>query len=120
VRLRAIGRLRDAAVAPLAGRMMALLELTTRLPRRVWYGADPAGHDTRVGSRLHAAIPASAWLIVDRGFTDCAQWAALSTRDVTWLTRAKTNLKYDVERVFVHTPSVQERCQDPGDCLPFY
>ncbi len=35
VRLRKIGLLREAAVAPLAGRMMALLDLTTRLPRRV-------------------------------------------------------------------------------------
>ena len=47
VRLRKIGLLREAAVAPLAGRMMALLDLTTRLPRRVWYDAYPAGHDTR-------------------------------------------------------------------------
>jgi len=109
VLLRKIGLLREAAVAPLAGRMMALLDLATRLPRRVWYDADPAGHDTRFWSRLHAALPAGALLIVDRGFTDFAQWAALSARGVTWLTRAKTNLKYEVERVFVHTSSVRDR-----------
>ncbi|WP_213379669.1 hypothetical protein [Allochromatium tepidum] len=39
---RKLGWLREAPVAPLAGRMMALLDLTTRLPRRVWYDADPA------------------------------------------------------------------------------
>ena len=65
-----LGLLRDADVAPLAGRMMALLDLATRLPRRVWYDANPAGHDTRFWSRLHAAIPVDALLIVDRGFTD--------------------------------------------------
>jgi hypothetical protein len=89
--------------------MMALLDLTTRLPRRVWYDADPAGHDTRFWSRLHAAIPTGALLIVDRGFTDFAQWAALNARGVTWLTRAKANLKYEVERVLVHTSSLQDR-----------
>jgi hypothetical protein len=107
--LRKIGLLREAAAAPLAGRMMALLDLTTRLPRRVWYDADPAGHDTRFWSRLHTAIPAGALLIVDRGFTDFAQWAALSARGITWLTRAKANLKYEVDQVLVHTSSVQDR-----------
>ena len=109
VLLRQIGLLREAAVAPLAGRMMALLDLTTRLPRRVWYDADPAGHDARFWSRLHTAIPAGALLIIDRGFTDFVQWAALSARDVTWLTRAKSNLKYEVAQVLVHTSSVQDR-----------
>jgi hypothetical protein len=109
VLLRKIGLLQDAVEAPLAGRMMALLDLTTRLPRRVWYDADPAGHDTRFWSRRHAAIPAGALLIVDRGFTDFAQWAALSAQGITWLTRAKTNLKYEVERTFVHTDSVRDR-----------
>ncbi len=109
VLLRQIGLLREAAVAPLAGRMMVLLDLTTRLPRRVWYDADPAGHDTRFWSRLQAAIPAGALLIMDRGFTDFAHWAALSARGVTWLTRAKANLKYEVEHVLVHTSSAQDR-----------
>ena len=109
VLLRKIGWLQEAAVAPLAGRLMALLDLTTRLPRRVWYDADPAGHDTRFWSRLHAAIPAGALLIMDRGFTDFAQWAALSARGVTWLTRAKANLKYEVDQVLVHTASLQDR-----------
>ncbi|MBK1649853.1 transposase [Rhabdochromatium marinum] len=104
VLLRKVGLLRKAAVPPLAGRMMARLDLTTRLPQRVWYDADPAGHDTRFWSRLHTAIPTGALLIVDRAFTDFAQWAALSGRGVTWLTRAKSNLKYEVDQLFVHTP----------------
>jgi hypothetical protein len=109
VLLRKIGWWREAPVAPLAGRMMALLDLSTRLPRRVWYDADPAGHDTRFWSRLHTAIPAGALLIMDRAFTDFAQWAALSARGVIWLTRAKSNLKYEVEQVWVHTSSLQDR-----------
>ncbi|MBK1650579.1 transposase, partial [Rhabdochromatium marinum] len=48
-------------------------------------------------------------LIVDRAFTDFAQWAALSGRGVTWLTRAKSNLKYEVDQLFVHTSSLRDR-----------
>jgi hypothetical protein len=69
----------------------------------VWYDADPAGQDMRFWSRLHAAIPTGTLLIVERGYTDVAQWAALRARSVTWLTRAKSNLKDAVDRVFVHT-----------------
>lgn len=61
---------------------VARLDLTTRLPRRVWYDADPGGHDTRFWLRLHTAIPAGALLIMDHAFTDFAQWAALSARGV--------------------------------------
>ncbi|MBK1725383.1 hypothetical protein CKO23_25140, partial [Thiocystis violacea] len=52
--LRKVGLLRGGDVAPLAGRMMALLDLTTRLPRRVWYDADPAGLPTAHAAALYA------------------------------------------------------------------
>ena len=51
VLLRKIGVLQDAVKTPLAGRMMALLDLASRLPRRVWYDADPNGHDARFWER---------------------------------------------------------------------
>ena len=107
--LRKIGLLRDAVKAPLAGRMMALLDLASRLPRRVWYDADPHGHDTRFWERLLVAIPTGALVIFDMGFTDFAPWATLTARGVTWLTRAKKNLKYEVVRVLVHTSTVRDR-----------
>ena len=91
--LRKIGLLQEAAKNPLAGRMMALLDLASRLPRRVWYDPDPQGHDSRFWDRLLAAIPAGALVIFDLGFTDFARWATLNARGVTWLTRAKKNLK---------------------------
>ena len=107
--VRKIGLLRDAAQAPLAGRIMALLDLASRLPRQVWYDADAQGHDSRFWERLLAAIPTGALVIFDMGFTDFARWATLTARGVTWLTRAKKNLKYEVERVLVHTSAVQDR-----------
>ncbi|MFZ1831036.1 MAG: IS4 family transposase [Candidatus Competibacteraceae bacterium] len=109
VLLRRIGLLRDAVKAPLAGRMMAVLDLASRLPRRVWYDADPHGHDARFWDRLVAAIPTGALVVFDLGFTDFARWATLTARGVTWLTRAKKNLKYEVAQVLVHTSAVRDR-----------
>lgn len=107
--LRKIGLLRDAAQAPLAGQMLALLDLAARLPWRVWYEADPKAHDARFWDRLVAAIPTDALVVFDLGFTDFARFAALTRRGVTWLTRAKTNLVYEVEQVLVHTSAVRDR-----------
>jgi hypothetical protein len=107
--LRKIGLLRDAVKAPLAGRMMALLDLASRLPRRVWYDADPNGHDARFWDRLVAGIPTGALVLFDLGFTDFARWATLTARGVTWLTRAKKNLKYEVVQVLVQTSTVRDR-----------
>jgi hypothetical protein len=115
VLLRKIGLLQEALKAPLAGRMMALLDLASRLPRRVWYDPDPQGHDSRFWDRLLAAIPSGALGIFDMGFTDFARWATLNARGVTWLTRAKKNLKYEVVNVLVHTPRIQDRIVWIGD-----
>ena len=109
VLLRKVGLLQDALKAPLAGRMMALLDLASRLPRRVWYDADPNGHDARFGERLLSGIPTGALVIFDLGFTDFARWATLTARGVTWLTRAKKNLKYEVVKVLVQTSTVRDR-----------
>lgn len=106
--LRRIGLLREAVKAPLAGRMLALLDLAARLPRRVWYEADPQAHDARFWDRLVAALPTGALVMFDLGFTDFGRFAALTARGITWLTRAKTNLVYEVEQVWVHTAAVRD------------
>ena len=109
VLLRKIGLLRDAVPAPLAGRMLAVLDVASRLPRQVWYDADPHGHDARFWDRWLSVVPSGALVLFDMGFTDFARWATLTARNVTWLTRAKKNLKYEVVKVLVHTPMVQDR-----------
>ena len=54
-------------------------------------------------------------MIFDRASPIFARWATLTARNVTWLTRAKKNLKYDVVKVLVHTASVQDRIIGIGE-----
>lgn len=56
-----------------------------------------------------AALPTGALVRFDPGFTDFARWATLTARGVTWLTRARKNLKYAVVKVLVQTATVQDR-----------
>jgi hypothetical protein len=64
--LRKVGLLRDVETNPLAGRMTALLDLCSRLPRHIWYEEDAQAHDQRFWPRNRrcsrlAACSSSIW-----------------------------------------------------------
>jgi len=106
--MRKVGLLRDRPDRPLAGRMAALLDLCSRLPRQVWYEADPKAHDQRWWPTLLAALPAGALFVFDLGWTNFRMFAELTLAQVTFVTRAKANLAYRVERVLRRTAAVHE------------
>jgi hypothetical protein len=95
--VRKVGLLRGAWVNPLAGRMTALLDLCSRLPCHVWYDPDPEVHDQRFWQRIVAVLQAGALLIFDLGYTNFKVFAQLTAAQVTFITRAKSNLSYQVE-----------------------
>ena len=107
--LRKIGLLREALVNPLAGRMMALLELGSRLPRQVWYTPDPTLHDQGFWPEILAAVQAGTLLIFDLGYTNFHVFAQLTTASATFVTRAKRNLAYQVIQTFRQTAQVHDR-----------
>jgi hypothetical protein len=86
--LRKVGLLQEAATHPLAGRMTALLEWTSRLPWQVWYESDPQAHD----QRCWPCCGPVCWLFVDLGYTNFSVFAQRTQAQVTFLTRAKSNL----------------------------
>lgn len=110
--MRQVGLLRDAVAngaSPLAGRMTALLDLCSRLPREVWYEEDPQAHDQRFWPRVLAALPQGALVLFDLGYTNFQRFSELTARGITWITRAKRNLVYEVERVLLQTPQARDR-----------
>jgi hypothetical protein len=107
--VRKVGLLREARVNPLAGRMMALLELGSRLPRQLWYTPDPDTHDQGFWPEILAALQAGALLIFDLGYTNFHVFTQLTTADVTFITRAKRNLAYQVIQTFRQTAQVHDR-----------
>jgi len=107
--LRKVGLLRDALLYPLAGRITGLLDLCSRLPFQVWYERDAQAHDQRFWPRILGALQVGALLIFDLGYTNFEQFATLTQRGITFITRAKTNLVYTVERVLIQTPTVRDR-----------
>lgn len=106
--LRRVGLLRDEAKHPLGGRMTALLDLASRLPLRIWYDADASAHDSRTWPEILAAVTADTLLIFDLGFIDFSIFAQLTVQSVAFITRAKSNLAYQVETVLQRTAAVHE------------
>lgn len=106
--LRKVGLLRDAETNPLAGRMTALLDLASRLPRHVWYEQDAEAHDQRFWPRILEALKDGSLLIFDLGYTNFGIYRQLTAMSVTFITRAKSNLAYQVERDLRRTAQVHD------------
>lgn len=101
-----VGLLREAETHPLAGRMTALLDLCSRLPRQIWFEPDAQAHDQRFWPQILNVLEAGSLLIFDLGYTNFGVFAELTQAQVTWITRAKSNLVYKVERSLWRTPAV--------------
>jgi hypothetical protein len=106
--LRKVGLLRDRPDQPLAGRMAALLDLGSRLPRTLWYADDPQAHDQRWWMQLLAALPTGALLVFDLGWTNFARFAELTGAEVTFVTRAKRNLAFTLVQSLHQTAQVHD------------
>jgi len=108
VLLRKVGLLRQREDAPLAGRMTGLLDVGNRLPQALWYEPDAAASDQRCWPRILAALPAGALLLFDLGYTNFALFTQLTAAQVTFVTRAKSNLAYEVVQWFTQTAQVRD------------
>jgi len=107
--LRKVGLLRAEATNPLAGRMLAILDILTRLPTQVWYEEDDQAHDQSFLAKVRSHLPQGSLLIFDLGFTNFSFFRQLSEQGVFFITRAKSNLAFQVERVWLKTAVVHDQ-----------
>lgn len=107
--IRKMGLLKDLESHPLAGKITAVLNVCTRLPLHVWYEANPKAHDQSFWLLIMAVLKPGTLVLFDMGYTNFAVFRQLTTQGVTFLTRAKTNLAYEVEQVFQRHAAVHDR-----------
>ena len=106
--IRKTGLLKDLPQNPLAGKITGLLNLCSRLPSRLWYEADPKTHDQRFWPQILSALQAGTLLIFDLGYTNFGIFAQLTLAQVTFITRAKSNLVYSLEQRLVQSAAVRD------------
>lgn len=97
--VRRVGLLRDLPDHPLAGRMMGLLDVTSRLPVHLWYTEDDQTHDQRFWEQILPVLKPNTLLLLDLGFTNYKAYAQLTAQQVTFITRCKSNAAYQVKQV---------------------
>ena len=106
--VRKIGLLQDMPENPLAGRMAALLNLCTRLPEKIWYESDSKAHDQRLWGDILSVLKAGSLLIFDKGYINFTIFNQLTQAKIKFITHAKTNLVYNLERAIVQSASVHD------------
>jgi hypothetical protein len=123
VLMRKVGLLRDLIKAPLAGRIAALLDIASQLPQQIWYEENPQAHDQTFWEKALAVLNSGTLIIFDLGFLNHAVFDRLTDKTVSFITRAKSNAVYKVERVIRREASTHDyviwlggeacRCQRP-------
>ena len=107
--IRKVGLLRDLEKYPLAGKMTALLHLGSQLPDKLWFDAQATSHDQSFWEAILAHVQSGSLLLFDLGYTNFTSYRQLTEKGVTYITRAKSNLKYEVVQVLVNTPVFRDR-----------
>jgi Transposase DDE domain len=126
---RKVGLLREGAgtgTAPSGGKCAAVLDLASHLPVQIWVGDAPTANDKRwlpalrdlLGVRPDDAGAAPdgppaemtrGLLVFDAGYYAFAFFDWLTEQGVGFLTRAKVDAAFEVERVLVSSPTMRDR-----------
>jgi hypothetical protein len=122
---RKVGLLRDApaaGTAPSGGKCVAVLDVASHLPVRIWVGDAPTANDKRwlpalrdlLGVRPDddgdaATAPTRGLLVLDAGYYAFAFFDWLTDHSVGFLTRAKADAAFEVERVLYASPTARDR-----------
>lgn len=108
--LRKVGLLRDEEKHPLAGKILTVLDVCSLLPQSIWFEPQAQASDQRFWPQLLAAIPIGALLLLDSGFTNFKRFIQLShpERKISFIIPTKSNLVFEVKRVFAKTPQIHD------------
>ena len=106
---RKLKALQDAPPGSLAGKICTVIDLATRLPEQIWFTEEAQAHDTNFQDQILAFAPAHTLWIFDRGFFDFTFFEALIAKGVAWITRAKSNTVFTVQRILLQTAEVRDR-----------
>lgn len=94
-----IGLLQQTPGNVLAGRMAALLDVGSHLPRKLWYEEDSKAHDQTFWEHALAELAAHTLVLFDLGFVNHAYFDTLTQRHIAFVTRVKSNASFTEKKV---------------------
>jgi len=105
---RKLAALREAPDAPLAGHMLAAVDLQTHLPAQVWLGEDSAANDKAFLPQVLDWLRAGSLIVFDLGYFAFPFFDALTDQQVSFVTRLRAKTSYRVERGLLTRPQVRD------------
>lgn len=105
---RKIGSLAERPRGTLAGKMCLVLDLVRQLPVELWFSEAAQAFDTNFLPNLLAVIGEKTLLILDRGFYDFTFFAQVMDKGAHFITRLKSNAKFQVTQRLTTTDSVRD------------
>lgn len=95
---RKLDSLQELDKAPLAGKIVTIIDLVTRLPVHIWFCEHPQRSDAKFEGDLLTLATARTLLLLDRGFYHFQFFADLIAKQVHFITRIKAKANFKVEK----------------------
>ena len=111
---RKLKTLQAAPDAPLAGHIVAAVDLFTHLPAKLWWFDDPATNDKAALPDLLRWLQPGNLLVFDLGYFSFPFFDALTERQCCFVTRLRNKTSYQVQRVLLERPQLRERIVQLG------
>lgn len=103
-----VGLLRGMEKTAYGGKLVALLDAVTKLPRKLWLSEDDRANEKSFLEEVKPYLNEGSLLLMDRGFYSFGFFDWLSESGVSFITRARTLSTYRVERIISERGGVRE------------
>jgi hypothetical protein len=92
--IKKVGLIPEQEGTVLAGKMVALLDVGSQLPTKVWYGEDSNQSERRWWEQIEAHLPEGSLVLFDLGFLNYERFEQLSHSGKYFISRVKTRMFY--------------------------
>ena len=121
-----VGLLQGTPGNVLAGRMAALLDVASLLPKKVWFEPDSRAHDQTFWEGALLQVDPGMLLLFDLGFVNHALYDRMSQKGIFFVTRVKSNASLKEIRCLAQGPNLRDSLVTlgqgnewmPGDASP--
>ena len=101
--------LKDAPKGQLAGKMVTVIDLITRLPLEIWFEENPRSSDVKFEENILNIVTENTLILIDRGFYHFSFWQKLIDKKAQLITRLKKGAAVQVLQVFTESYALRDK-----------
>ncbi|MDJ0697356.1 IS4 family transposase [Mastigocoleus sp. MO_188.B34] len=106
---RKLKSLEEVPPGTLAGKIVTVIDLATRLPVEIWLTTKASRSDVKFEQDILNLVSANTLLLLDRGFYHFHFWQQLIEQKVDFITRIKKGASFQVKEVFSNSYALRDR-----------